>query len=165
MRRPHGVRGALLVRPLSDVEGRFAPGTQLELVAADGGRQVVEVARAAPHAGDLLVSLVGFDSRESVDPLRGSTFEVKRADTPAAPTGAYYYFELVGCRCADLREGDLGVVERVVEDGGGLLLEVRDGTRTIPVPFVRSFIRSIDVAGRRIELTLPEGLVESCAST
>ena len=165
MRRPHGVRGALLVRSLSEVEGRFAPGTELELVTEGGERRTVEVLHAAPHAGDLLMTLVGYESRDAVESFRGAALEVRREATPSAPEGAYYYFELVGCRCADLAEGELGTVERVVEDGGGLLLEVTDGERTIPIPFVRSFIRSIDVPGRRIELSLPEGLVESCAST
>lgn len=165
MRRPHGVRGGLLVQPLSDVEGRFAPGNRLQLVTTDGRRQLVEVARSAPHGGDLLLSLVGFDSRDDVEPLRGATLEVDRADTPSAPEGSFYYFELIGCECSDLNEGVLGVVDRVIEDGGGLLLEVSDGPRTILVPFVQSFIREIDVADRRIEFELPEGLIDSCAST
>jgi ribosomal 30S subunit maturation factor RimM len=59
----------------------------------------------------------------------------------------------------------------VVEDGGGLLLIIegegegeRETGRRIPVPFVREFLREVDVAGARIELELPPGLVETCAS-
>ena len=165
MRRPHGVRGTLLVQPLSDVEDRFAPGNELLLVSAEGRRQRVEVAHSALHGGDLLLSLVGFDSRDAVESLRGATLEVSRTATPAAPEGAFYYFELIGCECSDLNEGLLGVVEGVIEDGGGLLLKVSDGPRIVLVPFVQSFIRSIDVPARRIELELPEGLIDSCAST
>lgn len=165
MRRPHGVRGRLVVQPLSDVEGRFAPGHELDLVTADGRRRPVEIAQAAPHGADLLVSLVGLDDRDAAESLRGATFEVSRAETPAAPDGAFYYFELIGCRCADREAGELGVVEDVVEDGGGLLLAVGDGARTILVPFVGSFLRSVDVEARRIDLELPEGLIDSCAST
>ncbi len=165
MLRPHGVHGGLVVEPLSDVPGRFAPGTELLLVSADGRRQAVEVARSAPHGRRLLMSLVGFDSRDAVEPLRNRTLEVSRDSTPSAPEGAFYYFELVGCECADLHAGGLGSVRGVIEDGGGLLLEVSDGARTLLVPFVRSFIRSVDVAGRRIELELPDGLIETCVST
>jgi hypothetical protein len=32
------------------------------------------------------------------------------------------------------------------------------------VPFVREFLREVDVVGARIELELPPGLVETCAS-
>ena len=165
MRRPHGVRGALLVESLSDVPERFQPGSELQLVPAAGDRRTVVVARAAPHGDGLRVRLVGFDSREDVEPLRGATLEVSRERTPTAPEGAFYYFELVGCDCVDTGEGPLGTVREVFEDGGGLLLEVSDGARTVLVPFVQSFIRTVDVAGRRIELELPEGLIEICVST
>ncbi len=165
MRRPHGVRGALLVAPSTDVEERFAAGSELDLVSPDGERRRVEIARCAPHGENLRLSLVGFESREAVEPLRGATFEVSRARTPAAPEGEYYYFELIGCECSDHGAGPLGRVEEVVEDGGGLLLRVSDGSRTVLVPFVRTFLRSIDVAARKIELELPEGLIDTCAST
>lgn len=165
MRRPHGVRGAILVEPLSDVPERFAPGSTLDLVTADGLRQSVEIVSAAPHGDALRLSLAGFTDRDRVEILRGATLEVSRDLTPAAPEGEFYYFELTGCLCVDALAGELGTVSRVIEDGGGLLLEVVDGARTLPIPFVRAFVRSVDVAGRRIELDLPEGLIEACAST
>ena len=165
MRRPHGVRGAILVEALSDVPERFAPGSTLDLVTADGERRRVEVASAAPHGDSLRLTLAGLTDRDQAELLRGATLEVSRALTPAAPEGEFYYFELAGCLCVDALAGPLGTVSRVIEDGGGLLLEVVDGARTLPIPFVRAFIRSVDVAGRRIELELPEGLIEACAST
>ena len=165
VRRPHGVHGRLVVQPLSDVEDRFAPGRRLVVVSSDGRRRPVEVADAAPHGRDLLVRLVGFDDRDAAEELRGASLEVSRAETPAAPDGSFYYFELIGCECADRVAGQLGVVDDVLEDGGGLLLEITDGSRTLLVPFVSSYLRSVDVAARRIELDLPEGLIESCAST
>jgi ribosomal 30S subunit maturation factor RimM len=33
------------------------------------------------------------------------------------------------------------------------------------IPFVRDYVRTLDVVDGRIELELPEGLVEACAST
>ena len=51
------------------------------------------------------------------------------------------------------------------EDGGGLLLEVESGERRLLVPFVDAFVVKIDVAARRIDLDLPPGLVDVCAST
>jgi 16S rRNA processing protein RimM len=165
VRRPHGIRGGVLVEVLSDVPERFAAGSLLELVTAGGHRRQVEVAQAAPHGDSLRVSFVGFDSRDDVEPLKGAGLEVRRELTPSAPEGEFYYFELAGCVCVDRVGGNLGTVTRVIEDGGGLLLEVVDGERTLPVPFVRAFIRSIDIPGRRIDLELPDGLIETCVST
>ena len=97
--------------------------------------------------------------------LRGAVLRVPRSEVPPAPRGAYYHFELVGCRVVDQRRGGLGLVEEVVEDGGGVLLRVRGDSGELLIPFVRAFLGAVDVASRRIEVDLPEGLIEACAST
>jgi len=63
------------------------------------------------------------------------------------------------------------VVVRVVDGAGdpvlGLTpadLRVRVGRREVPVPFVARFLRAVDVEHGRIELDLPPGLIEACAS-
>ena len=82
----------------------------------------------------------------------------------AAPEGSYYYFDLVGRACHDRKTGDIGEVAAVRENGGGLLLEIRDDKRTVLVPFVRDYLISIDPADGPIEFDLPEGLLEVCGS-
>jgi 16S rRNA processing protein RimM len=154
-----------MVEPSSDVPGRFAPGSELEAVSADGRRRSVRVVSSRPHGDGFLVRLEGFDSRDAAESLRGTVFEIERSATPAAPDGSFYYFELIGCLCVDREAGELGTVQEVVEDGGGLLLEVEGSGRSVPVPFVESFIVAVDVDRRRIELDLPAGLLETCAST
>lgn len=89
--------------------------------------------------------------------------EVPRSEVPEAPAGTYYHWQLLGCRCRAGSE-DLGTVVEVVEDGGGLLLICESEGRKVPVPFVAEFLREVDVAGGRIELDLPPGLLEACAS-
>src|SRR6202000_1815385 len=78
----------------------------------------------------------------------------------------YDHHELLGCRCVNGGAGgeDLGAVVEVVEDGGGLLLIVSNGSRQVPVPFVARFLRSVDVKSGRIEGDLPPGLLDVCAS-
>ena len=70
----------------------------------------------------------------------------------------------MNCRCHDRRHGELGKVVDVIEDGGGLLLEVADGERRLLVPFVRRYLVAVDRVERTIELDLPAGLIETCAS-
>ncbi len=166
--RPHGVRGEAVVEPLTDVPDRFSPGAELlawrpGAPGPAGSRLTVESAR--PHRDWLLVRFAGIEDRDGVDALRGTRLSVPRAAVPEAPADTWYHFQLVGCRCRDRGHGDLGEVVDVVEDGGGVLLIVDDGSRRLPVPFVREMVREIDPAGRRIELDLPEGLLEACAST
>ncbi len=164
IRRPHGVRGELLVDVVSDVPGRLSPGSELWLKSADGASRGVTVAASRPHPRGALLSFEGLQDRDAVEPLRGATLETERRMVTPAPAGSYYYFELAGCLCRDARHGDLGRVCEVIEDGGGLLLEVRAGEQRLLVPFVAEYVAAVDVVGRRIDLQLPNGLLETCTS-
>jgi 16S rRNA processing protein RimM len=167
--RPHGVRGELVVEGWSEKEDRFAPGAGL--LRADGSRLVVAATRS--HHGRLLVRFEGIEDRDRADELRGAVLHVERKEVPPAPEGSYYHFDLVGCRVEDRSRGELGVVDGVVEDGGGALLRVvargsgdaRGSGRELLMPFVRAYLVRVDIAARRIEVDLPEGLLEACGST
>jgi 16S rRNA processing protein RimM len=164
--KAHGVQGEVMVEAISDVPGRLDAGSSLLLVREGEPARAVQVAASRPHKGGALIRFAGIADRDAAEELRGAWLEVPRSQVPEAPEGTYYHYELLGCRCVDCGEGgkDLGEVVEVVEDGGGLLLIVSDGERRIPVPFVQAFLRRVDVAAGRIELDLPPGLLETCAS-
>lgn len=164
IRRPHGVRGAVLVQPTTDVAERFAVGARLWLVERAGRTEVV-VERLQSHNSGLIVHFSGFVDREQVEGLRGARLEVSRDQVPAGEDGFFYFFELEGCSCFDQRAGELGTVAEVIEDGGGLLLRIVSSTRELLVPFVKEYLTAIDVEAGRIDCRLPEGLIEICTST
>ena len=160
--RPHGLGGEVVVEVASDVDERFAPGSTMRLGAR--GR-VVEVVAARPFGDRLLVRFAGVADRAAAEALRGMELTVAVDQVPEAPAGSFYHFQLLDCSCHDRLAGDLGRVRAIHEDGGGLLLEVESGERRILVPFVESFVVAVDVEEGRIELDLPPGLVDVCAST
>ncbi len=162
--RPHGVRGELKVEIHSDIPDRFAPGSELLLIAGQQPRRTVRIVRFRPVGAGGLVVLEGCETREDAELLRGARLEIERSRVPAAPEGVYYHYEIVGCRCHDEAHGDLGEVTDMVEDGGGYLLRLTHGRREILVPFVEAFLVSVDIEAGRIDLRLPPGLVEICAS-
>ena len=174
--RPQGLRGEVVVEVLSDVPDRFAPGSRL-LGVREGKPAMpampatsaitVEVAASRAHKRGMVVRCAGSEDRDQAEELRGLWLEIPRSQVPPAEPGTYYQYELVGCLCRVSGE-ELGRVAEVVEDGGGLLLIIESESegegRRIPVPFVREFLREVDVAGARIDLELPPGLIETCAS-
>jgi 16S rRNA processing protein RimM len=161
------VRGEVVVQVLSDVPQRLDPGSELFAVweGRPGRSQrtlVVETYR--PHKSGGMVRFAGIADRDQADELRDAWLEVDRSQVPAPEEGTYYWYQLLGCRCFE-GEVELGKIVDLVEDGGGLLLIVSDGERQIPIPFVQRFLKSVDVESGRIELELPPGLLEACAST
>jgi 16S rRNA processing protein RimM len=164
--RPHGVRGEVAVEVLSDVPDRFTPGSRMQGVREGRPSVALRVTAGRTHKSGAVVRFEGCEDRDQAEELRNLWLEIPRSEVPEAEPGTYYQYELVGCLCR-LGGEELGRVVEVVEDGGGLLLIIEgegEGGQRIPVPFVREFLREVDVAGARIELELPPGLVETCAS-
>ncbi len=161
--RPHGLRGELSVLVESAVPGRFEPGSELLAVVPGKPARRVKVASHRLFRGGALVTFEGLADRDGAETLRGAVFEVERERVPPSEPGVYYHFQLIGCRCTEAGR-ELGRVVDVIEDGGGLLLIVANGERKLPIPFVRSFLREVDVERGWIDLVLPEGLIETCAS-
>ena len=163
--RAHGLRGEVLVDADSENPDRFRKGSRL--LADVGGRvRRLEVASSRPHRGRQLVRFADVTDRDAAEALRGALLEVPEDQVPAAEDGTFYYFQLVGCRVVDRRLGELGEVAAVVEDGGGVLLDVaaRDGASVL-VPFAGALLPEIDVVEGLITSDLPEGLLEVCGST
>jgi len=166
----HGLGGEVAVDVLSDVPGRFAPGSSLLLSLPGEAPRASVVASSRRHAGRkgggerMLVRFEGIEDRTAAEGLRGAELEVAAADVPPAPEGSFYHYDLVGCRCVDERAGELGEVVEVLAGGGGDLLRVAGDGRELLLPFVEPYIVAVDVAARRIRWNLPEGLIEACGS-
>jgi len=165
--RPHGVKGEVVVEVLSDVPGRFQKGSRVQGVREGSPPVTLTVAAGRKHKTGAVVRFEGYEDRDQVEALRGLDLEVSLAEVPKAPRGTYYQYELLGCLCRDVSNDggeELGKVVEVVEDGGGTMLIVEGEGRRIPVPFVKAFLRRVDVARGRIDLALPEGFLEACES-
>jgi 16S rRNA processing protein RimM len=159
-----GLKGDLVVEVLSDVPGRLDAGARLAAVLPTGERRAVQVVSATEHPRGAVLRLRGVEDRDAALALRGATFEIPRPAAAERGAGTYFEYELVGCECVDRSAGELGVLEDVIENGAGQLLRIVGPRGVLLVPFVESFLERVDVAGRRIALRLPDGLVETCVS-
>jgi len=68
---------------------------------------------------------------------------------------------LVGYKALDEVEGELGLIEEVVENPGQVLLSIGRNGQEIMIPFVEEFVVSLNKRKKEIVLSLPEGLVSS----
>ncbi|WP_278312809.1 ribosome maturation factor RimM [Lolliginicoccus levis] len=162
--RSHGVKGELVVEVRTDApEERFVPGLELR-----GRREreratrpfVIESVRE--HSGRLLVRLEGVQDRDMADELRGTMFVIDSADIPPADDDSYYDHELEGLRAFLAASGEeLGTVREVLHTAAGELLAITttDGKEVL-VPFVTEIVPGIDLAGGRITIAPPDGLLE-----
>jgi 16S rRNA processing protein RimM len=168
--RPHGIRGEVLVDIRTDEpEHRFAAGsvlaTDVTEVTAPAARRVppaLTVEAARPHLGRLIVQFDGVYDRDLAEELRGVLLCVDSADVPRSDDpDEFHDHELVGLTAVDTDGASLGEVVAVDHAPASELLVVRlnDGRRAL-VPFVSAIVPEVDLAGRRVVLTPPEGLFD-----
>lgn len=159
--RPHGVRGEVVVNVRTDSpEERFEVGSVLQTDPTTAGPLTVEQVR--PHQGRLLVTFDGIYDRDIADGLRGVLLCVDSADVPAlTDPDEFHDYQLVGLRAEGSDGTHLGDVVRIDHAPASDLLVLRlpDG-RTGLVPFIQAMVPEVDVAGGRVVITPPEGLLD-----
>jgi 16S rRNA processing protein RimM len=159
--RAHGIRGDVFVAVRTDdPEARFAAGSVLATDPAEVGPLTVTEARN--HSGKLVVSFAGYTDRSAAETLSGVRLVIDSADLPPSDDPEEFHdHELVGL-AAVLGDGTpLGSVTEVVHGPAGDLLAIaREGGGEVLVPFIREFVPEVDVAGGRVVLTPPEGLLD-----
>jgi 16S rRNA processing protein RimM len=163
--RPHGVRGQVTVEVRTDdPDLRFAPGATLLTDPAARGPLTVDAARW--HSGVLLLTLAGPDGvvvadREAADALRNTQLLIPVEDLPELEDpDSFYDHQLVGL-AAVLPDGEvIGEVSGVRHEGTELLVVRRPDRPDLLVPFVSAIVPTVDLAGGRVVVDPPEGLLE-----
>jgi 16S rRNA processing protein RimM len=162
--KPHGIRGELVVDVRTDSpEERFVPGAVLATRARDGASGTVTIAAARPHTGRLLVTFEGVVGRDAAEAMRGLLLVVDAADiAPSDDPEEFYDHELEGLEVVDVQGNRIGVVAEVLHTAASDLLSVRrpDGGEAL-VPFVADIVPTVDVAGGRVVVDPPEGLLDA----
>ena len=129
--RALGLRGEVVITPVSNIADRFAPGSTLWI---DGRAYVIASARPNQHR--FVVRFEGVEDRDAADALRSKIVEAEQLTEP--PEGELWVHELIGSEVRDRSGVPLGHVVAVEANPAHDLL-VLDGGRLVPMVFVVSF--------------------------
>lgn len=161
--RAHGIKGELVVEPLTDRADRLAAGAELRLSRSpegDEGTVPARVVGSRPHKGRQLVKLDRIDERTHAEQRAGFYLLIPRADAEAARReGEHFEHDLVGARVVTEAGDDLGRVVALLATGAAPLLEIgRPDRPTRYLPFVKDFVRAVEAGA--IVVTPPAGWEE-----
>jgi 16S rRNA processing protein RimM len=167
--RPHGVRGEVVVEIHTDSpEQRFTVGSVIDTEPTRMGP--LRVCQVRPHqargragyGGRLLVLFEGFADRDVADALRGVSLVIDSASLPdPEDPDEFHDHQLVGLTAQTPAGEILGTVVRVDHAPASdlLVLARPDGGQAL-VPFVKPIVPEVDLAGGRVVVTPPEGLLD-----
>jgi 16S rRNA processing protein RimM len=156
----HGVKGEVSVEVRTDdPDRRYVTGSVLATDPPDVGPLTVEGVRA--HHGRLLVRFAGVEDRNAAETLRGTLLVVDAATAGETDDGEWWDHDLVGLDAVTTDGRPLGSVTEVVHVPGAPLLAIVDAdARELLVPFVAAIVPEVDVAGGRLVVDPPPGLLE-----
>jgi 16S rRNA processing protein RimM len=139
-------------------ELRFAVGTALATDPADRGPLLIEGRRW--HKGMLLVSFAGIADRDVADELRGTMLVIDSSEvTPSDDPDEFHDHQLIGLAVETTAGEPVGEVTNVLHHGQDLLVVRRSGAEEALIPFVKALVPEVDVAGGRLVVDPPEGLL------
>jgi 16S rRNA processing protein RimM len=168
IRRPQGRKGEVLAEILTDFPEKFAERRQLWLLKADGAAPAapreIDLINHWLHKGGIVLHFAGVDSISAAECLKGMMVAIPRAERAPLAEGETYIGDLIGCMLVDVagvEPVNVGEIENVDRTGGAApLLVVRGARSEVLIPFAKSYLRKIDLEGKRVEMALPEGLVD-----
>ena len=156
-----GLDGTLKVYSTTDNQKlRYKKGNKLFLYNEQEDNRIPVTVVSYRSSGNLdYVKFEEIASPEKGKEYRG--FEIHTIkDTNDLKVGYYFYSDLVGCMIIDQVNNELGIVSKVEEFPAQLTLRVRrENGKDFFVPFVKQFIKKVDVESKTISINVIEGML------
>jgi 16S rRNA processing protein RimM len=154
---------------LTDFPQRMSTLREVWLLTPSGSKKPVVILRSRVHNGQAVIHFEGCQSIDEAELLRGCEVQIPLSDRVALAAGQYFVTDLIGCDAYEAgATAPFARVRDVLPIGEGipgtplLVLETpaspSKSAGELLVPFAAEICTAVDIAARRIEVKLPEGL-------
>jgi 16S rRNA processing protein RimM len=162
--RPRGLRGEVAAQILTDFPERLPKLREVWLAGGRSAPRRIRVQRcwlSPGRGGQAIFHFADINSIEEAEPLRGLEVQVPIEERTKLEAGNYFVGDLMGCQVWEAgASAALGSVRDVEFPGGVPLLAVDTSDGEVLVPLAAEFCLYIDVKAKRIDVKLPEGLLD-----
>jgi 16S rRNA processing protein RimM len=158
LRRPHGVRGEILMSVWTEFSEHLEPG--IEVFAGDDNLPL-HIRSLRWNRDDLLIAFNEYSNREEVGLLRNEILKVRADNLPSLDAEGFYLHQLLGMEVIDDENGNpLGRINEIFETGANDVYIVRNeaGSEFL-LPAIDQVILNIDVNLNRMRVHLLPGLL------
>ena len=160
--RPHGLRGELRTRLLTDYPDRIEELGQVhlatEVTARDARIYTVQHMRMHQRIG--LLKLNGVDNRDAAELLRELKVLVAIEDAVPLEDEEFYLFQLIGLRVITGDGCELGMVRDIIETGANDVYIVDSPKHgEVLIPATVETILETNIASGFLRVQLPDGLL------
>ncbi len=159
LRRPHGVRGEIMLEIQTDHPEQFIAGATFYV-----GKEHISltIATKRQHNKGLLLSFEGINDRDEVGRFRNHYVYASIAELPSLPKGKFYNHQLIGLEVVEEKTKEvLGELKEIIKTGANDVYLVRsESGREILLPAIPEVILDVELADRKMSVFLLPGLVD-----
>src|SRR5438876_498442 len=173
IRKAQGIRGEVIVEPLTDKpDVIFASGSRVfagtsagDLARARDVRGVEEVptltvSEAKPFKKGLIVRFEELGDRDSAELWRGRYLLAPFSELPPLEADQVYLHDLIGMRAVSTSGEQLGTVTTFYELPQGLMLDIKTRQGSVLVPYRPEVIVRTDLVARNVVINDKLGLMD-----
>ncbi len=148
-----GLRGELKVHPEVFLED-FLLFKKFLVISEKGGKKHLSVEAIRKGAGNsLIVKFKEIDSREMAEKVKGFKLLVYEEELPETREEEFYIKDLIGCTILE-DDTNLGqVVDYLNQGGSGSLVVLSLDNKEVLVPFVKHYVKTVDISKKTIKIT------------
>lgn len=148
LRRPHGIKGEMVMDILTDFPERIHTG---KIVYVGEDHESMQIASIRQHDRALLIRFAGIQTPEEAGRLRNKNIFSKASDLPQLPEGEYYHHQLLGLVALDENENRLGTLSEILETGANdvYVIKTAEGKELL-LPAIEDVI---------LEVNLDQGII------
>ena len=166
VRKAHGIRGELLVEPITDApDAVFVSGRRLFAGTATGDPspdgQELHITAVRQHMASVRLTITEVRDRSAAELWRGRFLLAPQDELPPPADDEVYLHELPGMQVVHVDGRALGEVVDTYDLPQGMMLDVRpvNGGPTYFVPWSDEILVNVDETLRVITVNPPEGLL------
>ena len=175
VKRTQGRKGEVFAEILTDFPEKFVERRKLWLlrdadaalkVGGEANPRELELVHHWLHKGGVVLHFAGVDSISAAEELAGLIVAIPHEERAALGEDELYIGDLIGCVVVDVAGAEpvtVGEIEDVDRNAGPVAILVvrgKSSTDEILIPFAKDYLRRVDVDAKRVEMALPEGLVD-----
>jgi 16S rRNA processing protein RimM len=158
--RAHGNRGQVIVDPETDFpEERFRPGAVVHIRKGETTESLT-IENVRFHRGRPIIGVAGVDTMDAAEALAGRELRVSPETLQSLPAGSFYHHDLIDCSVVTSDGALIGRVTSVEGNACGSRLVVQGRGGEILIPLAEGICVDVDVAGRKIVVEPPDGLLD-----
>ena len=156
-----GIKGELKLLHYSGEHERIEDIEELFLFIGENEKKYDVISMRITNKGPI-IKLSGVDDRNSADLLVGAKVFVDSDNLMPLEEDSYYIRNIVGMKVVDKDENCIGIVSDYIDAPSNPLLQINaeDGGNDFLLPFVDSFVKTIDEKKGVISIEIPEGIRE-----